>query len=166
MKAGILDAILKKGADAVIGTAGKAIDDIFTNKEELLVAQTEIEKIKAGITADINDHFEEMGRQGNEVELAYLADIANSRAMQIAALQQSDLFSKRFVYYLAMFVIVSATGFGFALMFWEIPDGNKRLVELFADMYLLAGALIVLSFFFGSSKSSQDKTDILKQATK
>ena len=34
-----------------------------------------------------------------EIEKAYLADTADARKMQVAALQQDDLFSKRFVYF-------------------------------------------------------------------
>src|SRR5471030_3047628 len=41
-----------------------------------------------------------------------LEDVASARQMQIAALQQEDKFAKRFIYYLATFMILSATGFG------------------------------------------------------
>lgn len=158
---GILDGIFKKGADAVIGSAGRALDGLLTNKEEVMVAQADLDRIKAEVAAEVNRHFEEMGRQSNEITKVYLEDVANARAMQIAALQQQDLFSKRYIYYLASFIIVSATGFGLGLLYVTVPEGNKRLVEMFADIYLFAGALSVIYFFFGSSKSSQDKTQQL-----
>jgi len=86
-----------------------------------------------------------------------LADRQNARAMQIAALDQEDLFSKRYLYYLSSFIVVAATLFG-VLLFWvEIPDENKRLVEMFSDIYLFAGAMAVINFFFGSSLGSKQK---------
>jgi len=78
-------------------------------------------------------------------------DKQSARNLQIEALKQDDKFSKRFIYFLASFVIVSATGFAFGLFFYQIPDGNKRMIEMFADVYLFAGAIMVLQFFFGSS---------------
>lgn len=78
-------------------------------------------------------------------------DKQSARNMQIEALKQDDKFSKRFIYFLASFVIMSATGFAFGLFFYDIPETNKRMIEMFADVYLFAGAIMVLQFFFGSS---------------
>lgn len=84
----------------------------------------------------------------------YLADVANARSMQVAALQQEDKFSKRFVYYLASFIVLVASAFGVMLFFIDVPKENQRLVDMFCDVYLFAGALMVLNFFFGSSVRS------------
>jgi hypothetical protein len=102
----------------------------------------------------------------HEIEMFKLesADRDSARKMQMAALDQDDRFSKRFVYYLAIFIIVSATAFGIMLFFIDVPEANKRLVEMFADIYLFAGAVMVIQFFFGSSKSSKDKTEIMKDS--
>lgn len=86
-----------------------------------------------------------------------LADRQNARNMQIAALTQSDQFSKRYLYYLSSFIVVAATVFGVLLFFIEVPEENKRLVEMFADIYLFAGAMAVINFFFGSSLGSKEK---------
>ncbi len=103
-----------------------------------------------------------------DIEMAKLEiqDRSNARDMQKAALSQDDLFSKRFMYYLAAFVVITSAGYGVALLFVDVPESNKRLVEQFADMYLLTGALMVLSFFFGSSKTSQDKTAMMEAKKK
>jgi hypothetical protein len=92
-------------------------------------------------------------------------DRNKAREMQIAALNQNDLFSKRYVYYLASFIVFSATAFGIGLFFWTVPEENKRLVEMFSDIYLFGGALVVINFFFGSSKSSHDKDDAIRNQT-
>jgi hypothetical protein len=91
-----------------------------------------------------------------------LADRQNARNMQIEALGQSDNFSKRYLYYLSSFIVVSATLFGVLLFFIDVPEENKRLVEMFADIYLFAGAMAVINFFFGSSIGSKEK-DLKRQ---
>lgn len=92
-----------------------------------------------------------------------MADIQSARNMQIAALQQADVFSKRYIYYLASVVIVAAIAFGIMLFYVDVPEGNKRLVEMFSDIFLFAGAVMVLQFFFGSSNGSREKTLLMKK---
>lgn len=92
-----------------------------------------------------------------------IRDRESARQMQIIALQQDDRFSKRYIYLLASFVVIVASAFGVMLFFVDFPEGNRRLIEMFADIYLFAGALMVLQFFFGSSKSSQSKDQILEK---
>lgn len=95
------------------------------------------------------------------LELAYLADTDSARKMQVAALQQDDVFSKRFVYWFALFWAAVATTYIFTITFIEIPDDNQR----FADVVLgfLLGTVIaqVINFFFGSSRSSQRKDEVI-----
>lgn len=86
-----------------------------------------------------------------------LADRENARALQMAALDQEDLFSKRFVYYLSSFIVVAATAFGILLFWVKVPEANKRMIEMFCDIYLFAGAMAVINFFFGSSLGSKQK---------
>lgn len=84
-------------------------------------------------------------------------DRDSARSMQKEALKQSDTFAKRYVYYLASFIVISAFFFGVALLFVEIPKENKRLVEMFADVFLFGGAITVIQFFFSGSFST-DRT--------
>ena len=52
----------------------------------------------------------------NELQ-AYLSDVANARSMQTVGLQQQDLFSKRFVYYLAIALVILTFIFDFLMFF-------------------------------------------------
>ena len=140
----------------VIDSVGNVLDNLITNKEER-------EAAKLAVQQETHRHLEAISKSAEEMEKAYLQDIDSARKMQMAALQQEDKFSKRYVYYLSSFVIVSATAFGLLLFFVDFPESNRRLVEMFADIYLFAGAIMVLQFFFGSSKGSQDKDVLLKQ---
>jgi hypothetical protein len=163
----IKQTIVDAGAKLVTAV-GKSLDGIFTNDEERMAKQADLDKIKVEAAAEINRHLEVMSGQLLDYEKALLADVQNARSLQVAALQQNDLFSKRFLYYLASFIIISATAFGFCLFFMPVPEENKRMVEMFADVYLFAGALSVIYFFFGSSKSSHDRreADAIKEAVK
>lgn len=151
--------ILKAGSGDILKSVSNILDEIITNKEEIIKAKSEAEKF-------INQHIEEMQQKSIEVERMYIESVANARELQKQALMQEDLFSKRFIYFLSSFVLITATFFGIGLFFWKVPEENKRLVEMFADIYLFAGAILVLQFFFGSSKSSHDKNDMLKQSIK
>lgn len=96
-----------------------------------------------------------------DLDKAYLADTANARAMQVAALGQDDKFSKRFVYiFAAYWSLVSSAYIGF-ITFGEIPANNVR----FADTILgfLLGTLIatIIQYFYGSSRSSSGKTEVM-----
>lgn len=98
------------------------------------------------------------------VEMAYLKDTQSAREMQVAALQQQDLFSKHFIYGFAIFWSLAAIGYVFTITLASVPKDNVR----FADTVLgfLLGTVIaqVINFFYGSSKSSQAKDETIKQA--
>lgn len=87
----------------------------------------------------------------------YLADRADARAMQVAALNQDDTFSKRFLYYFAAAWSLFAMVYVAAITFAGVPEASTR----FADTVLgfLLGTLIaaIVQFFFGSSRRDQDR---------
>lgn len=93
-----------------------------------------------------------------------MQDRASARQMQvdIATSQHTGWFAKNYVYLLSSLIIVAAIGFGLGLMYLEIPDTNRRMVEMFADIFLFSGAITIISYWFGSSKGSKDKADKLK----
>lgn len=86
-----------------------------------------------------------------------VADRADARAMQIAALNQEDKVSKQFVYWFAWAWSFIAAAYIFAITFIPIPEASVR----FADTVLgfLLGTIIasILNYFYGSSKSSNNK---------
>lgn len=155
--------MFKKLINSLTGGLGELpsqIIGLLENKQNIKLQESEreamMEQIKMQIEAQTAQHV-------NDMEAAHLADVDNARKMQIEALKQDDKFSKRFVYYLASFLILSATVFGIILAFVEIPTINENLFEMFAHVYLFAGAVTVVNFFFGSSKSSHDKNELLKK---
>lgn len=71
--------------------------------------------------------------------------------------------SEIYMYVLGALIVIGFFVLLGLLIFKGVPSENKEV------LYLVIGALIssftgVVQFFFGSSKGSKDKTDILKQS--
>ena len=106
----------------------------------------------------------------NELELkklaldetkVYLADIQDARGMQKEALHQEDTFSKRFIYYLSILVIVLVFIFDYMLFFIDYPPANRDMINQVSGILNASALIMILAFFYGSSKSSGDKNDML-----
>ena len=90
-----------------------------------------------------------------------LANLKDARAMQVAALSQDDLFSKRFVYYFITFwSFVSATYIAF-VTFAIIPESNTRTADTVLGIIL--GTIItgMFNYLIGSTITSRQKNDLL-----
>jgi hypothetical protein len=155
----ITNAVLGGGEGKLINAATNLIDKSVYSKEEKDAMKLDFARLE----------FEDKQAQANaalkETELI-LNDNANARAMQIEALKQDDKFSKHFIYYLAAFIVLAAVAFGVLLFFVDVPKENQRMVEMFADVFLFAGALTVLNFFFSSTVSSRKNSDALREVIK
>ena len=86
---------------------------------------------------------------------------ADARAMQVAALQQDDKFSKRFVMYLATFWSLTAVAYIFLITFTNIREINVRFADTILGFLLGTVVATILNFFLGSSASSKEKTEVL-----
>ena len=86
---------------------------------------------------------------------------ADARAMQVAALNQDDKFSKRFVMYLATFWSLTAVVYIFLITFTNIPEINVRFADTILGFLLGTVVATILNFFLGSSASSKEKTEVL-----
>lgn len=151
---GFITKIFSGGAGDLISSVDKIVDNLTLSKEEK-------EKFKAETLAAINSHTEKMAALAQAETDSYLRDVENARAMQIAALAQDDKFSKRFVYYLAVFVLVMTFVFDMCFFFIQYPERNHDIVNMIAGTLNSTGFAAIMYFFFGSSKSSQNKQDII-----
>lgn len=154
----VSNAVLAKGKEWVEEKTGIDLNKGSLSKEELTqLQQFELEHEEELLKLKIEDN-----KISAELEKEYLKDIQSAREMQIAALNQDDLFSKRFIYYLASFWSIGGALYIALITFMTIPPENTR----FADTILgfLLGTIIaqILSFFYGSSKSSQNKDNFIK----
>lgn len=93
-----------------------------------------------------------------------LENTKDARAMQVEALRQDDVFSKRFVYYLATFWSVMSMIYIFAITFFNIV--NERVADTILGFLLGTIVATIINFFFGSSQSSKNKTEQLLKDVK
>jgi hypothetical protein len=91
------------------------------------------------------------------------ANTADARAMQIAALNQSDVFSKRFTMYLTAFWSIAAAIYIGFITFSVIPDKNTRFADTILGFILGTVIATMLNFWFGSSIGSKEKGEALKK---
>ena len=137
--------LVKKGIKSITGIDLDDKELTAEQKQKIMDSQIEIMKID----------FEKL-------RLDY-QNVNDARDMQKVALQQDDIFSKRYVYYLATFWSFVCVIYIFFITFGNIPESNVR----FADTILgfLLGTIIatIINFFLGSSKGSADKQEIINQ---
>jgi len=120
------------------------------------------EKLGVELHPNLSDHDIEqlkLAAKEHEKELIAMAygDVANARQMQVAALQQDDLFSKRFIYVFATFWSLFAAGYIAFITFGTIPADNQRFADTILGFLLGTVVATILQFFFGSSMGSKEK---------
>jgi hypothetical protein len=91
------------------------------------------------------------------------ANTASARAMQVAALQQDDVFSKRFLMYFAIGWSVCAALYIAFITFASIPTANVRFADTILGFVLGTVVSTILNFFFGSAHGSSDKQETIKE---
>ena len=94
------------------------------------------------------------------------ADRDSARHMQETALNQEDKFAKHFIYWFAWFWSVGSMAYFFAITFGQVPSSGKDFGNIILGFLLGTAVATIISFFYGSSKSSKDKTDALKGGLK
>ena len=149
-------------ATAVAGPLGGAAVSMISKK---FGVEDSVAAVAQAIIGD-----PEAGKKLRELDLEYakmhLENVKDARIMQNNALAQSDVFSKRFVYYFALFWSVCSVAYIGAITFATIPDQNIRFADTILGVILGTVIATILNFFYGTSKSSQDKTDKLAEMAK
>lgn len=140
-----LKTLFGNSVDKVVANLGDAIDKNITNEEERLIVKKEIDK-------QIQDFIVQM-------EALNEKNTKSAREMQVAALQQTDKFSKRFAYYLASFW--SIIGSGYIITATWFPVVNEKVADTVLGFLLGTIVATIINYFFGSSKGSKDKQDLL-----
>ena len=119
------------------------------------------------------DHEEELLKIKQEDNKLFLEiakeefkDIANARHLQEIALLQADVFAKRFIYYLAMFWSVFAALYIMIITLVDIPPDNTRFADTILGFILGTIIATIMTFFFGTSRSSMSKDATILEALK
>jgi hypothetical protein len=97
------------------------------------------------------DNKKEDNRASEAIITAQADEYANARNMQIESLQQDDKFSKRFVYYFAIFWSVFAVAYLTSITFMDIPKENIRFADTVVGFTLATVVGTFMGFFYGNS---------------
>lgn len=146
----LISANLPRVAQAVVDKGLDAVEEKLGVKLEPEMSPQKLAEVKAAAMK----HEEFRIEQDNK-------NTADARAMQNAALGQSDVFSKRFVYYFASFWSICAAVYIGFITFGTIPAGNVRFADTILGFILGTVIATILNYFFGSSSGSAKKTEIL-----
>jgi hypothetical protein len=132
-------------ATAVAGPLGGAAVQAIAQK---FGVESTVEAVAAAIAGD-----PKAAEKLAELEFQYAKldadDRASARSMQIAALGQTDWFAKNFVNLLALVIVV---GSGTLLFISKDQDVRMAAVSF---------VTFILGFYYGTSQSSQRKTELL-----
>jgi hypothetical protein len=134
----------------------KVLDKVIPDPEQKAKAQLDLQELAqkgelAHIQADI-DKFKA------EVEDR---DSARKAHAEVATSANSTQLEKAVVPVLALGVVGLAFLLIAVLMFVDTPDNQQQLV-IFALGFITSAAGQVLSFYFGSSQGSKDKSELMK----
>lgn len=140
----IAQAVIDKGVDYVQEKTGIELKPDMTPEEV------------AALKAAADRHEEFKIEQANK-------NTADARAMQVAALQQEDVFSKRFLMYFAIGWSCCAVIYIAFITFGTIPAANIRFADTILGFVLGTIVSTILNFFFGSAHGSTDKQETIKE---
>lgn len=144
------------------------VADILVDKGADYVQEKLGVDLQPNLTPQQIEHLREAA-MAHEEFMAKLDEESTQRAthMQLEAMNSSDPKIRRFIYNFAWFWSVVSVIYFFGLtfipMFIEMPEESP--FQHYADIILgfLLGTAVasIMQFFYGSSKSSQDKTQLM-----
>lgn len=156
MLLGILKNVAPVLATAVAGPAGGAAVGWIADK--LGIDDATVEGVTQALTGN-----PEMALKLKELDLEYAKleaadrDSARQAYATVATSEHATKLDKAVVPMLALGTVTLAFGFIAILMFRDVPVDQQQMV-IFALGFITSSAGQVLSFYFGSSQGSKDKT--------
>ena len=159
---GLLKGLAPAVATAVSGPLGGLAVTAIANKFGVADDVQAVAKAIAG-DPDAAQKLAELDLKQFELENA---DRDSARHMQETALNGEDKFTKHFIYWFAWFWSVGSMAYFFAITFGQVPASGKDFGNIILGFLLGTAVATIISFFYGSSKSSKDKTDAMKVALK
>lgn len=147
---------------AILDIGSKVIDRLFPDP-----AQAEAAKLKL-LEMQQNG---ELAKMSNDTELtkAYLADVdsARSRESSVATSENAPYLNKIIVPVLALSILLATFGlFAFVLFDSHTIDATRKDILIYVLGVLSAIATQIVSYYFGSSKGSNDKNQAIDNLLK
>lgn len=79
----------------------------------------------------------------------------------VTAISPNDKTAKHFIYHFAWFWSITSVTYFFCVTFFQLPEGGRDFANIILGFLLGTAVATIISFFYGSSKSSKDKTDAM-----
>lgn len=145
----VADAVMDKGLDVVEAKLGVKL----TPNEDGILDPVKLAEVENAAMK----HAEFMAELDQK-------DRDSARANRLAIVTNKDVpwWEKAVMPFLAVFTVVATFVLVGILCFVEIADAQERIV-IFVLGFVTAVAGQVLSFYFGSSQGSRDKTDTMRK---
>lgn len=154
------DTIVGKGLIGILGVVNPTLVNVLSGATDIGQAMEEIIK-SDDLTYEQKEHLKQ---EAKKLELEEFntevrdRDSARLRQVRVAEAGGSDnLFQV-----VGWGVTLAFSAIIFAAVFWEVPKENQRLFDMAFGAVVTAMTQVV-SYYFGSSKGSADKTKMLQQ---
>ena len=151
----LVSAGLPKVAEAVTNKGLDFVEDKLGIKLEPDMSPEKLAAVKEAAMKHEEFMFEQEVKDRN-----------SAREMQQAALAQGDSESKNFVYRFAWFWSVVSALYFFCVTFLTMPEGSRDFANIILGFLLGTAIASIFNFFYGSSKSSSDKTQAMIKGIK
>jgi len=154
---GFLQDLFSGGANTLVDSVGKVLDNVVTTKEEKMQLDNEIRKSEMQFQLDLK-------KLSNEEQQMTLGDMSNARQreVQIMNREKATKLNRNLMPVMAMSTIVIVLALFYVLIFSPtvVKSESKDII-----MYILGvlSALLtqIYSYYFGSSQGSADKSRTL-----
>ena len=152
----------RKIGGLIAGDNGEAVASKVMDIAQAVTGKSSILDVKSALemSPELALNFEEsvMAQESELIRLAY-EDRKDARQMQVAALQQKDRFSKRFIYYFALAWSLFAMLYVAAITFFPIPESSVRFADTVLGFLLGTCVAGIIQFFFGSSEGNERRAE-------
>jgi hypothetical protein len=151
----------------VSGGAGELIDKVSSSVDKFVQTKDEKDKLNLEIKKLIMEHEEKTEAELTKRFEATMKDMADarSREVQIATSEKAPLLNKIVTPILAFAIVALCFVMWYILVFVDISKDKEMLVSGIVGS-LTTIVMQVLSYYFGSSQSSQRKQDMLEKQMK
>jgi hypothetical protein len=160
----VANAVLAKGKDYVENKLGVELKPDMSPEEIIRLKSAEMEHEEELLRLKIEDN--KLGLQELEMYLKD-TDSARDREVQIATSDKAPLLNKIVTPVLALSILLLTFVLFGVVMFDDTPvEASRKDILIYILGVLSAIASQIVSYYFGSSVGSKDKTDALKEAIK
>ena len=150
--------LIQGAIQGIVGSAGDIISKFKADPTKIVEIQADLEKLKI----DAENKALELDTKIAEIQ-AKENESARNREIQIATSDKAPLINKIITPILALIIVVST------LVIWALilfRNYEPKINEAMIIGSLTTMAAAVLSYYFGSSIGSKQKSDILDKMTK